>query len=110
MRCKTLISEGLTETTCPWRPWSPMSPGFAQQMRISSAGLRTLQTLPPVPERGWPLPPERRAARLWSPAAPTQRPQACRDAPEPREVEDGKGLVVSILHLGGLHHSRTRAA
>ena len=33
-----------------------------------------------------------------------------RNAPEPREVENGPGQVRAIAHLGGLHHRYTRAA
>jgi transposase InsO family protein len=32
------------------------------------------------------------------------------NAPEPREVEDGRGPVLAVAHLGGLHHHYTRAA
>lgn len=32
------------------------------------------------------------------------------NAPEPREVESGRGTVRAIAHLGGLHHRYTRAA
>ena len=33
-----------------------------------------------------------------------------RNAPKPRQVEDGLGEVVAIPHLGGLHHRYSRAA
>lgn len=32
------------------------------------------------------------------------------NAPEPREVEDGRGPVLAVAHPGGLHHRYTRAA
>ncbi len=33
-----------------------------------------------------------------------------RNAPEPRDVEDGRAPVRAVAHLGGLHHGYTRAA
>jgi predicted LPLAT superfamily acyltransferase len=32
------------------------------------------------------------------------------NAPEPCEVEDGRGPVLAVAHLGGLHHRYARAA
>jgi len=33
-----------------------------------------------------------------------------RNSPEPRQVESGRGAVLSVAHLGGLHHRYHRAA